>query len=191
MQTNGKRYWCKSNGCLIRTMAPIDEKVLTFVRTVLSLPEVVTLVAPSDTDAGKKLDEEAKRQRSRLAVIEADYDNGLIDGQRYRVATSKAQARLLEIDARRMALQGDRTLGSIVTAADPAARFEAASLDVKRAVIDAMILVRLNPVRQGQRGFQDDSVGIHFRRLVAQADGSFAPTFSRKSLTLLEGLMAA
>ena len=66
VQTNGKRYWCKSNGCLIRTMAPIDEKVLTFVRTVLSLPEVVTLVAPSDTDAGKKLDEEAKRQRSRL-----------------------------------------------------------------------------------------------------------------------------
>ena len=62
---------------------------------------------------------------------------------------------------------------------------------MKRAVIDAMILVRLNPVRQGQRGFQDDSVGIHFRRLVAQADGSFAPTFSRKSLTLLEGLMAA
>ncbi|MDC7804903.1 recombinase family protein [Sphingomonas sp. BLCC-B65] len=191
VQTNGKRYWCKSNGCLIRTMAPIDEKVLTFVRTVLSLPEVVTLVAPSDTDAGKKLDEEAKRQRSRLAVIEADYDNGLIDGQRYRVATSKAQARLREIDARRMALQGDRTLGSIVTAADPAARFEAASLDVKRAVIDAMILVRLNPVRQGQRGFQDDSVGIHFRRLVAQADGSFAPTLSRKSLTLLEGPMAA
>lgn len=127
----------------------------------------------------------------KLSGREADYDNGLIDGQRYRVATSKAQARLREIDARRMALQGDRTLGSIVTAADPAARFEAASLDVKRAVIDAMILVRLNPVRQGQRGFQDDSVGIHFRRLVAQADGSFAPTFSRKSLTLLEGLMAA
>ena len=115
LQSNGGRYWCKSGNCMIRTMRPVDETVLGFVREVLAIPDVAALVAPSRSDEGMALDEDAKRLRARLAVIEADYDDGVIDGQRYKIATEKVNVQLRDVEARRADLLADRALGCSLT----------------------------------------------------------------------------
>jgi len=188
LQSNGGRYWCKSGSCLIRTMRPVDETVLDFVREVLGIPDVAALVAPSRSQEGKALDGEAKQLRARLSVIDADYDDGVIDGQRHRVASEKVAVRLREVEARRADLLADRALGSVLGTPSPVATFDAASLDVKRAVIDALVIVRLLPVPRGRRGFDPETVAIDFRHFVASADGSTSPTLGRDALDLLRSV---
>ena len=137
------------------------------------------------------LDEDAKRLRARLAVIEADYDDGVIDGQRYKIATEKVNVQLRDVEARRADLLADRALGSVLGAHSPVATFDAASLDVQRAVIDALVIVRLLPVPQGRRGFDEATVEIHFRHFIANGDGTAAPTLHRDVLDLLRSMALA
>lgn len=191
LQSNGARYWCKVGGCLIRSMRPIDETVRGFVRDVLAIPDVAELVAPSRSEEGKALDAEAKALRARLSVIDADYDDGVIDGQRYRVASEKVNARLREVEMKRADLLADRALGSVLGAPSPVAAFDAAGLDVQRAVIDALVIVRLLPVPQGKRGFDAETVDIHFRRFEANADGTASPSISRDALERVRAMAEA
>lgn len=190
LQSNGGRYWCRTGGCLIRTMAPIDDKVRAFMQELLSSPSVAALAAPDRTEEARELDDQAKRLRARQTVLDADYDDGNITGVRHKVASEKVQRELDDVNRQRAALSGDRAAASILGDSSPAAAFAAASLDVQRAVIDSLAIVRLLPVKQGRRGFDPDSVRIVFRHYVIEDDGVASPDLSPASVDALRQLSA-
>ena len=51
---------------------------------------------------------EAERLRKRLAIIDADYDNGDIDAKRWRTAKQRVKAELTEVDKQLAARPGAR-----------------------------------------------------------------------------------
>lgn len=152
------RYRCPA-AHVLRSIAPVDRFVLAVLRERLARPDLAdVLTAPEDGKA-RELTAEITRLRARLKKIEADYDAGLIDGRRYKIATEKVTSQL---DAARNA-QARQAAGSgvagTVLAPDPVAAFGAAPLGIKRAVLAFFLTVRLHPAPRGCH-FSEDSCEI-------------------------------
>lgn len=160
---SGSRYRCKA-GCITRSMPVIDDYVLGVVRARLAQPDLRDLLTPADADESvKQLTAEAERLRDRRRRIESDYDNDLIDGRRYRVATEKVDSELVSVDRQIAARSTVSGAGSLLTAPDPVAAFDAASLMRKRAVLDALCVVTLSRAPRGSRTFDPATVTVEWR----------------------------
>jgi site-specific DNA recombinase len=159
---SGDRYRC-ANACFTRSQAPIDALVLAVVRAVLARPGLAESLHPATDVDGLRLAGEVKALRERLARIEADYDEGVIDGRRYTVAAGKVRAQLQQVET----TQGQRAAGrrgaSVLAAVAPVAEFDAAPLMIRRAVIDALCTVRLHPAPHGRKTFDPESVTIEWK----------------------------
>jgi hypothetical protein len=100
---------------------------------------ICRLCWPPVGDDMKPVVEESKQLRARLAKIDNEYDEGIIDGRRSRSAKENVQAKLGEIDKKRATRKGGAALGKIAESPDPAQAFREASLMAQRAVIDASV----------------------------------------------------
>lgn len=181
--SNGARYSCPQCG-RIRTMEPIDRVVIDSIVQRLGQPDVEHLLAkPADPSEGEKLEQEIKDARARIAVVERDYDDELIDGPRYQIARSKAQDRLAKALQARAALTGTDALTPLLTSPDPAQAFLDADFDTKRSIIDACMWVQIKPGKQGQRGFSPDSVVRAWRRtVIGETHSPVVPDSVREAL---------
>ena len=144
-------------------VGPVDGFVLAVVRGRLARPDLADLLPSGDDGKAKALTVEVDRLRARLVTIEADYDSGLIDGKRYKIAAAKVQTELRQATAAQVRAQGATVGTSMLTAADPVTAFDGASLMVRRAVLDALCEVRLLPGRRGHKLFDPDTVRIDWR----------------------------
>lgn len=159
---SGYRYRCK-DGCCARSGKVIDDFVTGVIEARLSQPDVRDLLATQHDGPSPALLADAQRLRSRLDVIGADYDAGLIDGQRYRIATEKVQVELAEVERRIAEASGTSAAAGVLTSADPAQAFREASLMRRRAVVDALVEVTLTKAPRGSRTFDPDTVRISWR----------------------------
>ncbi len=158
--SGGNRYTC-ANTCHYRVGSHIDDYVTGLIRARLALPDLADLLVRDQDEAElERLNQEAKALRQRLDRFEADYDEGLIDGRRYRAATDKTNARLAQIGRERAALVVADS--SILAADDPVAAYDAASLDMRRATIDLLMKVTLLPGQRGRKGFDPASVTVEW-----------------------------
>ncbi|MGB9223201.1 recombinase family protein [Mycobacterium sp.] len=144
---NGGKYYCQHH--LIREHSHVDRYVLDVITERLSRPDLATLLTPAEDDM-KPLVEESKRLRARMAKIDNEYDEGIIDGPRWRSAKEKVRAKLSEVDRKLAARKGGAALGKILSAPDPAQAFREASLMGQRAVIDALATVRVRRTGKGR-----------------------------------------
>jgi site-specific DNA recombinase len=144
---NGGKYFC--SGHLIRDHRHVDAFVLDTIAERLSRPDFATLLAPVGDDM-KPVVEESKRLRARLAKIDNEYDEGIIDGRRWKAAKENHQTKLREIDKKLATRKGGAALGKIAESCDPAQAFRDASLMAQRAVIDALCTVRLHRQPKGR-----------------------------------------
>ena len=158
---SGGRYRCK-DAHVNRSIGPVDTYVLAVIEARLRRPDVRDLLAP-DGNANKPLSDRAKALRTRLVQIEADYDDGLIDGRRFRTASEKVQAELDQVDRKLGATLGNTAAASVLVATDPAAAFREAGLMRKRAVLDALVSVKLSRGTRGSRTFNPDTVIIEWK----------------------------
>lgn len=159
---SGNRYRCP-DGHLVRSMGVVDEFVLTALRGRLAMPDLRDLL-PSAADAeGRALSAEIEELRRRLAAVEHDYDEALIDGRRYAEASRKISCRLDELQTQRAQLSAGLAAGKILAGPDPVAAFDHATLGAQREALDALMLVRLHPGRHGSRTFDPASVQITWR----------------------------
>jgi DNA invertase Pin-like site-specific DNA recombinase len=159
--SGGTRYTCAAT-CFYRVGSHIDDYVVTILRRYLSRPDLADLlVRPDDSAELDRLNAQVAELENRLRVFESDYDDGLIDGTRYRTAVEKANARLDE--ARRARAKLARPDSSVLAAPDPVQAFDAASLDVQRATVDMLMRVTLLPGKRGRKGFDPDSVMVEWR----------------------------
>lgn len=160
--TGTRRYRCAA-GCYSRTMSPIDELVLTVVRGILSQPELAKTVARRSLPDVGPLMAEIEGARARVRAIESDYDQGLIDGRRYKIATDKAQEKIDRLTRDLASMQMSSAMGDVVTAPDPVELFDSLDLDGRRAVVDTLVKVTIGPGRQGHKRFDPESVRIDWR----------------------------
>lgn len=157
---SGSRYRCP-DGHVTRSRGPVDRWVLMIVLARLARRDLADLLPKADPEAVKALDAEASALRRHIEAIESDYDDRLIDGRRYQVATAKAKAELADVENRRRALgAGAGAAAAILTADDPVAAFEAAPLMLQRAVIDTLYVVRLHSAPRGSRTFKPETVQV-------------------------------
>jgi hypothetical protein len=108
----------------------------------LADPNLSALLAPVGDDM-KPVVEESKELRARLAKIDNEYDDGIIDGRRWKSAKEHVQAKLREVDKKLATRKGRAALGKIAEASDPAQAFRETSLMAQPAVIDALCIVKL------------------------------------------------
>jgi site-specific DNA recombinase len=160
---SGNRYRCP-RGCLTRAQDGIDRFVLDVVRGRLARPDLADLLAPEETDEARAIGKEVKRLRARLRRISDDYDAELIDGHRYKVATSKVEAELAEAQRVQARMTTKKGAAGILLASDPVAAFDAAPLMMRRTAIDAMCIVAVSPAPRGRKGFDPDSVDVRWHR---------------------------
>jgi DNA invertase Pin-like site-specific DNA recombinase len=170
---SGDRYRCP-NGCLSRSREPVDKFVLAVVRGRLAKPDVAKLIEPHDSAEAKRLAARAKTLDTRLKIVENDYDEGNIDGRRFKVASDKIQAEIVEVQRAQARLSGNRGAESVFLAADPVSAFDGSPLMIRRKVIDAICTVALTAAPRGRKSFDPDTVLITprpARRTKAQASG--------------------
>ncbi|WP_448005320.1 recombinase family protein [Agromyces bauzanensis] len=160
LRTNGPRYWCPVGGHVTRSIKHIDAWVTEVIRQRLRRSDAVSAVFPANDSAAAAIDAEAKQLRERLGLIESDYDAGLIDGRRYATATEKVHAELRRLEGERGRLLAGSAVGSLLSSKDPVAAFDAASLATRRALVDALAVVRVDPGIRGRKGFDEASVRI-------------------------------
>lgn len=171
LQTNGERYWCREGGHVTRSMKPIDAHVMATITKRLSQPDTAALLAPSSDARVSALTATIDALRNRQTAIEADYDDGHIDGLRLATALNKLKPQLDATVRERATLTAGSVVGGLITGPTPAYAFENASLDVKRAVIDALVFVRILPAPRGVRGFNPETVLVLWKRSKAVGSG--------------------
>ncbi len=145
-------YRCRVSPHVTRHQPPVDDYVTTVVREYLRDPRIIDRLRPADADkgAGVHVDRErAEELRRKLKVAEADYYAEDINGRQLREVTERAEAELAAIATREAARMSNTTLSDVLAASDPAAAFDAATLDRQRAIVDALVTVT---IRKGRRG---------------------------------------
>ncbi|MDT0353723.1 recombinase family protein [Pseudonocardia charpentierae] len=159
----GARYRCPA-GCLIRSAVPIDELVCGVVAARLARPDLAELLPTVDVEEVRAITGEIDRLTARIEEIEQDYDEGNIDGRRYRTATEKVQAELTAARSRLVRLTGSvGAAGDVLRADDPAEAFAAAPLMIRRSVIDLLLEVRVLTSPRGRRGFDPETVALTWK----------------------------
>ena len=91
----------------------MDECVLAVIADRLSQDDAASMLAPAKAELAPLL-VEAERLRDRLAVIESDYDAGLIDGRRYASAISRVQAEQRKVEQAMAAASNCTALGDVL-----------------------------------------------------------------------------
>ncbi|OKH63727.1 recombinase [Mycobacterium sp. SWH-M3] len=184
---SGGRYRCKA-ACVNRSHGPVDfdrirriiaadddqdapqargvdEFVTAVVAERLRRPDARKRLAPPRADTAP-LRAEQDALRARLAKVDADYDDDLIDARRWRTKKEKITAQLAEVERKLKAMQpgGGGALDDVLAAPDPAEAFMAGSLMARRSVIDALCEVRLRRGTRGSKTFDHNTVRIDWRR---------------------------
>lgn len=160
-------YRCSgSQGHVARKGAPIDELVETVTVSRLSQPDAVMLKRVGEReDALDEIRQQVAALRARLDQLALDFADGELTSSQLRAATARLRQQI-EAGERRLASESrEDVLRPLVDAGDVRAAWRALDTDRKRAVIDALMEVRILPTGRGTRTFRPESVEIHWRTI--------------------------
>lgn len=163
LRTSSNRYWCPEGSHTLRTKEAVDDFVMKLVSARLSEPDALEAFKQNDSELMAETEAKSKDLEARLELIENDYDDGVIDGQRYQIASEKVREQLAAIYAERARIVGGNALSEVLSKGLPAKAFTEASLSVQRAIIDALMTVTLLPGKRGKKGFDSESVLVDWK----------------------------
>lgn len=155
-------YRCAEQSHLTISAHKTDDYVRRFVAEYIRVPEVAAALRPDDASL------EVDRKRRAVLVAsrdqtEVDYDADLIDARRYNSKVQKINDELATIEDRLTNGLQQSAAESVLNAADPAAAFMAAPVDVQKGIIRALdLMVTIN--RAAYRGTQWSSERIDIAR---------------------------
>lgn len=159
----GNRYRCPS-ACITRMQGAINEYVLGVVRARLAMPDLADSLTTANPEAMADWSRRATELRARLTAISDDYDAGLIDGHRFKVATEKVSSELAALEAAHVRSAAGLAVAGALAAADPVAAFDDSPLGIQREILSFFATVLLHPAPRGKRfDPADGSVEIQWR----------------------------
>lgn len=162
-------YACEGKH-LVRNCRDVDAWVGSLVVERLSRDDARELLAPPSRDTAE-LHTHALALRQRLDEMATLYADGILDGRQLREGTERARQQLAGVEAEIGDASRGSVLAALVDAGDASAVWETLSLDRKRAIIDTLMTVTLQPTRKGrpagwlpgQSYFDPTSVEIEWR----------------------------
>lgn len=160
-------------GHVYRMAANVDDYVRDLVVERLSRPDAAKLLvsaAPSVDVAA--LRDESLVLRQRLDELAASFAQGVLDLRQLHAGTETARRRLAEVEGALAASVATSPIAQLVDAEDVAARWDALDVSRRRAVVNALMTVRILPApkgkppgwRAGQPYFHPRYVRIVWRR---------------------------
>lgn len=152
--STGRRRWlyrCTTSAHLTVSQDLADAVVRGAVRGRLAQIDLTGLLDVESDDRAAPLRAEREALQARLSVFEADYSQSLITGRQLADATARVEAQVHEIDAKLSRLVGGGPLASLASSPDPVTAFDAAPLDVQRALVDVLMVVTIAPSGRGQK----------------------------------------
>ncbi len=148
---SGRRYRCSTGRHITRLAENLDQHIEDGILRWLPTAEAVEFLS-AGSERGAELYGRAVAIRARLDGLGAAFADGDIDRRQLRVGTERANAELAGIEERMRVLSAGSALDGLAGQVDAAERWAALSVDRKRAVIDAVLTIVLNPSKRGGRG---------------------------------------
>ena len=158
VRTHADRYRCAACG-LVRTHS-VDDFVLAVIRARLGRDDLADLLPTANEDDVTVIDEELSDLRAKLARVQADYDEELIEARDLKRARNRYQPRVEELEAQRARMSGASALLDTTGYTSPVDAFNNAELAVQRRVINTLCQVRLRRGVRGSKTFNPESVQI-------------------------------
>lgn len=157
-------YRCKTRKHVARHAQPVDDLVTELVIARLSRPDAAGLLIDKDRPDASSLVTEAAEIRRRLDELAAAYAEGAIDLGQLTTASDSLRTRLRSTEARQASSRRAPILAGVADAADVRAAWEALPFERKRAVIDLLMVVTVEPVpTQGARVFDPSLIRIDWK----------------------------
>lgn len=156
-----KRYGCRRCFKVSRKVEDVDAVVEAVVLARLAKPDAASALASGDPEAAQMLHGQIEAADARLALAADAFADGELTGEQLRRISAKLRP---QIERWRAALAACAPTPGLPELAgeDAAARWAHASIEVKRAVVDALVAVTLAPQGSG-RPFSPETVEIAWR----------------------------
>lgn len=149
--------------CFIRRkMDDVDEVVQEAMLDLLERPDTRAALAGTDEAKVQEALDSAEAIRARLNLAADNYADGLIDGEQLARITAKLRPELERYESAARAQSAHPDLMDLATP-DIRKRWAGISLDRKRALIRALVEIKVRPLGSGKR---DDLFGVEVRRRV-------------------------
>lgn len=162
----GHAYRCgDSNGHVARRGDWVDAYVSQIVIARLSQPDARDLLIDDGRPDLPALRNKASTLRAQIDALAAEFgisdpDDVIMAAREFRLASERLRARLAEVEAQLADVGRVNIFGPLVGAENVAAAWEELDTDRQRVVIDALMVVKLQPVGRGARTFKPETVEI-------------------------------
>ncbi|STX02467.1 recombinase family protein [Kocuria rosea] len=139
-------YRCKAGGIghPVRTAAPIDELVTETIIGVLSRPDAAAALATGTGADVTALRADDMALRARLEHAAEQFADGAITGGQLATITARIQERLRAVAAELAAAQPSPAVADMLAGDNVRAAWEAADVETRRAVVDALAVVTID-----------------------------------------------
>jgi site-specific DNA recombinase len=153
-------YRCRINYCVGRRRDAVDEYVAEVIIARLSREDARELLVAEDRPDVAALRTEATTLRLRLDDLAEAFADGNLTRSQLVKASERIRLRLDAIEAATAHSSRAPVLADLVSAQDVRAAWQALPLDRRRAVVQALMAVRLLPGGGGRRPFDPSKVEI-------------------------------
>jgi site-specific DNA recombinase len=166
---DGKRvvYQCKNMGCMkiVRDLGKTDQVVVDIVTRRLAKPDAVKALAKPTVDT-KALRDEINVLERQIREAEHDYDEGLIDGRRYKAKIDRVTEKLAPLKDKMLGVHMSRDVKDLAGRPNARELFDALPLDRRRGVIDTLAVVTIHRQTKGGR-FDPTAITVVDRNQIA------------------------
>jgi site-specific DNA recombinase len=159
-QSNAVSYFCSEKACVQRSVALVDDLVQGVILARLQAPDALAALRPKSADIAHLHVERADVQ-SRLDDLAELIADGTLNAQAARGAAKPLRARITKVDELIAVSVAAESFPLELLAEDVPKNWETLTLGQKRAVVKALVDVRI--YRQGNtRNFNPETVGIEW-----------------------------
>ena len=157
-------YLCKACNKVSRNGAALDQLVRDVVVARLSRPDAIELTVPEERDDLDELRDRARALRARLDGLATEFADGDLTASQIKTATKRITEQLAAIDATLIDAQRTHVFDGTIGADDVGAAFDALDLDRRRAIVDTLVSIAVDPTgRRGGRTFDPNSVTLAWK----------------------------
>ncbi|BCW76270.1 recombinase family protein [Arthrobacter sp. NicSoilB11] len=161
-------YKCKTTGegHAFQTAEPVEAMIADIVVQFLSKPEKVERLAEQpDGDGGKSLRERAVSLRARLDEAANSFADGAISAKQMGIITARVNADLEDVENQLASMRSGNILAGRGGSLEEVREWwDGAGIEDRRAVIDALMTVYVDPVRKSApRQFMPERIRIEWK----------------------------
>jgi DNA invertase Pin-like site-specific DNA recombinase len=144
-------YVCRTGKHVVRDAAECDQFVEAVILERLSRPDARELLSPDRQADTVALHARDSALRERLDEVGRLYGDGAIDAPQLQAATASIRTQRERITAELAAASRGSVLAGVADAPDPAKVWAGLDLSRRRAIIDTLAVVTIQPARRGRR----------------------------------------